>query len=184
MAEVWQLGRALSQRLVGFFASVDAAARHAGDKARAEAWFAQAIRPSFTWLRALVEASEAQDARDRTKMTAHSLAALAADLAHRRRDDFDHVIAEARGWRGDSGPECSADELAGELRGHRSPLERARRAYNLLAWNANVEPKPDTRRGLRGELAELLKMHLDPQGKTPGPGGIRWPVIRDKKNSA
>jgi len=179
MAEVWQLGRALSQRLVGFFASVDAAARRAGDQARAEAWFAQAMRPSFTWLRALVEASEAQDARDLAKMTAHCLAALAADLAHGRRDDFDRVIAEARGWRGDSGPECSADELRGELRRHRSLLERARGAYNLLAWNANVEPNPDTRSGLRGELSDLLKMHMDPERKTPGPRGIRFPAIRD-----
>jgi hypothetical protein len=75
------------------------------------------------------------------------------------------ALDQARAKRRDGGPNVSVDEISGELRG-RSDLEKARRVYDLLARGADVDPVPDTRRGRRGRLGQLLEFWLSTSATT------------------
>ena len=76
------------------------------------------------------------------------------------------AVEAARWYRGDGGPVArlrEAGKVTDELRAAveartRSEQAKWQAAYNVLAWDADVKPRPDKRRGLRPEMAELYRV--------------------------
>jgi hypothetical protein len=87
------------------------------------------------------------------------------------------AVREIRGWRRDKALSAGAGaQLKGALHLLRTESSRWKAAYNLLAWDADVWPPPDTRSGLRGPLKAMYETKLSESG--PAAPWVRE-MIRD-----